>query len=147
VERADAAVLNHSRFLVLKTVFEQHLSHVRGIVVLDTVVEITTEAGYHGYRGAIRRHPRVEKVCSLSHPIQACGSRFNPPIFRRRRLKSIFPRLRLKAFVPRLGSQLPPALQSSAPTSRHNRRRHCHRHKPAATRFPALQSRAVPLLP
>jgi hypothetical protein len=45
----DAVALSHSYFLLLKTAFEQRLSQVGGAaVMLDSVVEIATEAGYKG---------------------------------------------------------------------------------------------------
>jgi hypothetical protein len=45
----DAVALSHSYFLMLKTAFEQCLGQVGGeAVMLDSVVEIATEAGYKG---------------------------------------------------------------------------------------------------
>ena len=45
----DAVALSHSYFLMLKAAFEQRLSQVGGAaVMLDSVVEIATEAGYKG---------------------------------------------------------------------------------------------------
>ena len=45
----DAVALSHSYFLLLKAAFEQRLGQVGGMaVMLDSVVEIATEAGYKG---------------------------------------------------------------------------------------------------
>ena len=45
----DAVALSHSYFLLLKAAFEQRLGQVSGeAVMLDSVVEIATEAGYKG---------------------------------------------------------------------------------------------------
>ena len=45
----DAVALSHSYFLMLKAAFEQRLGQVGGeAVMLDSVVEIATEAGYKG---------------------------------------------------------------------------------------------------
>jgi len=45
----DAVALSHSYFLMLKAAFEQRLGQVGGMaVMLDSVVEIATEAGYKG---------------------------------------------------------------------------------------------------
>ena len=45
----DAVALSHSYFLMLKAAFEQHLGQVgSAAVMLDSVVEIATEAGYKG---------------------------------------------------------------------------------------------------
>jgi len=45
----DAVALSHSYFLMLKAAFEQRLGQVGGVIVmLDSVVEIATEAGYKG---------------------------------------------------------------------------------------------------
>jgi hypothetical protein len=45
----DAVALSHSYFLMLKAAFEQRLGQVGGVaVMLDSVVEIATEAGYKG---------------------------------------------------------------------------------------------------
>ena len=45
----DAVALSHSYFLILKAAFEQRLGQVGGeAVMLDSVVEIATEAGYKG---------------------------------------------------------------------------------------------------
>ena len=45
----DAVALSHSYFLLLKAAFEQRLGQVGGeAVMLDSVVEIATEAGYKG---------------------------------------------------------------------------------------------------
>jgi hypothetical protein len=45
----DAVALSHSYFLMLKAAFEQRSSQVGGAaVMLDSVVEIATEAGYQG---------------------------------------------------------------------------------------------------
>ena len=45
----DAVALSHSYFLMLKAAFEQRLSQVGGVaVMLDSMVEIAAEAGYHG---------------------------------------------------------------------------------------------------
>ena len=45
----DAVALSHSYFLMLNAAFEQRLSEVGGAaVMLDSVVEIATEAGYKG---------------------------------------------------------------------------------------------------
>ena len=45
----DAVALSHSYFLILKAAFDQRLGQVGGVaVMLDSVVEIATEAGYKG---------------------------------------------------------------------------------------------------
>jgi hypothetical protein len=45
----DAVALSHSYFLMLKAAFEQRLNQVGGAaVMLDSMVEIATEAGYKG---------------------------------------------------------------------------------------------------
>ena len=45
----DAVALSHSYFLMLKAAFEQHLGQVgSAAVMLDSVVEIATAAGYKG---------------------------------------------------------------------------------------------------
>ena len=45
----DAVALSYSYFLMLKAAFEQHLGQAGGAaVMLDSVVEIATEAGYKG---------------------------------------------------------------------------------------------------
>ena len=45
----DAVALSHSYFLMLKAAFEQRLGEVGGVaVMLDSMVEIATEAGYKG---------------------------------------------------------------------------------------------------
>ncbi|MCR4413138.1 MAG: hypothetical protein NUV77_12020 [Thermoguttaceae bacterium] len=45
----DAVALSHSYFVMLKAAFEQRLSQVGGeAVMLDSIVEIATEAGYRG---------------------------------------------------------------------------------------------------
>ncbi len=45
----DAVALSHSYFLMLKSAFERRLSQVGGAaMMLDSVVEIATAAGYKG---------------------------------------------------------------------------------------------------
>jgi hypothetical protein len=45
----DAVALSHSHFLMLKAAFEQRLGQVGGMaVMLDSMVEIATEASYKG---------------------------------------------------------------------------------------------------
>ena len=45
----DAAAISHSHFILLKAAFEQRLSQIGGVaVMLDSVVEVATEAGYQG---------------------------------------------------------------------------------------------------
>ncbi len=45
----DAVALSHSYFLMLKAAFERRLGQVGGAaLVLDSLVEIATEAGYKG---------------------------------------------------------------------------------------------------
>ena len=45
----EAVARSHSYFLMLKAAFEQRLGQVGGVaVMLDSVVEIATEAGYKG---------------------------------------------------------------------------------------------------
>ena len=56
----DAVALSHSYFLLLKAAFEQRLGQVGGMaVMLDSVVEIATEAGY---KGTVDRAASILKV-------------------------------------------------------------------------------------
>jgi hypothetical protein len=56
----DAVALSHSYFLLLKAAFEQRLGQVGGMaVMLDSVVEIATEAGH---KGTVDRAASILKV-------------------------------------------------------------------------------------
>ena len=57
----DAVALSHSYFLLLKAAFEQRLGQVGcAAVMLDSVVEIATEAGYKGTADQAARILKVE---------------------------------------------------------------------------------------
>ena len=59
-----AVALSHSYFLMLKAAFEQRLSQVGGVaVMIDSVVEIATEAGYKGTLDQAASILKVEGGC------------------------------------------------------------------------------------
>ena len=98
----DAVALSHSYFLMLKAAFEQRLGQAGGeAVMLDSVVEIATEAGYKALLDQAASILKVEGGF-IVEPGPSGRLIVRRPNSRRFRWAEIFPRLGLKPPRPRL---------------------------------------------